>query len=383
METLLRSVEDNEGRVAADVACRPRTFLICGIAGILLACLLTAWLIQHSRLSLLVMLAIVSLAVFIFLSLALATKILVGHELIINYHHEIAVLSGATLFLRLLHQPVLPYLDIFVLGLGVFLACGRIGCLLVGCCHGRPCRWGIIYHEHQAAAGFTPYYVGIPLFPVQALESLFALVVVAFGIRMVLHGSLPGAAFTWYVIAYGFGRFCLEFLRGDPERPYLFGFSEAQWTSLILMSLTVSSELSRTLPMRPWHLGITLALLFLMVAVTLHRRFRRTPTHRLLHPRHIREVANALEYATTGQSWLKPEIPVGRTSLGIQISSATRANSAPELCAHYCLSRRDQPLTFEAAAALAKIVCQLRHHPRHFHLLPGNNHVFHYIVGSS
>ena len=31
-----------------------------------------------------------------------------------------------------------PYLDATALGLGAFLACGRVGCTLAGCCHGRP-----------------------------------------------------------------------------------------------------------------------------------------------------------------------------------------------------------------------------------------------------
>jgi hypothetical protein len=355
-------------------------YRLIGCAGLAIACSLTNVLVVHLGLSLSLMLVIVTLSILIFIVLVMATKIVIGHEFIIYYHHEIAVLSGIALFLRLLHQPVLPYLDIFVLGLGVFLACGRIGCLLVGCCHGRPCRWGITYREHHAAAGFTPYYVGISLFPVQALESFFALAVVGFGVRMVLHGGAPGSALSWYVIAYGFGRFCFEFLRGDPERPYFFGFSEAQWTSLILMSLTVYSEFSHALPRQLWHLGVTLALVLLTVAVAIHRRFRKFPTHRLLHPRHIREVACALEYAAASPSRLAPEIRVGCTSQGIQISSATTDSSAGEIHAHYCLSRRVHPLTFDAAATLAGVICQLRHHPRHFRLIPGNNHVFHCVI---
>ena len=42
-----------------------------------------------------------------------------------------------------LELPVLPYLDLTCLGLGIFLVCGRQGCLMVGCCHGKPCGWGI------------------------------------------------------------------------------------------------------------------------------------------------------------------------------------------------------------------------------------------------
>ncbi len=382
----LRIVEKTSGRSAIRKSLtfagtsteRYSPFYICGCSGFLLALAVEIGLAIRLSLPLWVGVIIVPAAVFIFLALVMATKIVAGHELIIYYHHEIAVLSGVALFLRLLHQPVLPYLDITALGLGVFLACGRIGCLLVGCCHGRPFRWGITYREHHAVAGFTPYYVGIPLFPVQALESLFVLGVVALGARIVLHGGAPGSAFTWYVIAYGFARFCFEFLRGDPDRPYFLGFSEAQWTSLALMSLTVSSEFSGALPWRALHVEITLVLVCLMAALSLHRRFRETPTHRLLHPHHVREVALALEFTASCPHTPQPQIRVGCTSLGVRISAqGADLNSSVR---YYALSRIAPPLTPNAAAILATTICRLRHPRGRFTLLRGNHDVFHCIL---
>ena len=55
------------------------------------------------------------------------------------------MIAVATVLLSLLDAPVLSYLDVTVLSLGLFLAWGRLGCLMAGCCHGRPQNWGVRY----------------------------------------------------------------------------------------------------------------------------------------------------------------------------------------------------------------------------------------------
>src|SRR5262249_39131819 len=141
-------------------------FQICGYTGLGLAILLAMSLARYPGLSPLIMALIVATAVPTFLGLVMATKIITGEERIIYYHHEIAVMLAAAALLWVASQPMLPYLDITILGIGAFLACGRIGCLMVGCCHGRPSRWGIRYTPDHAAAGFTDYYVGVVLSPI-------------------------------------------------------------------------------------------------------------------------------------------------------------------------------------------------------------------------
>src|SRR6185437_4808983 len=209
-------------------------FQILGYTGFLLACIECILLTRYLGLSRLTLLGITGTVIITFYLLMMLTKVLANGEVIIYYHHEIAVIATSALFLRLTAQPILPYLDVLVLGLGLFLAFGRIGCFMVGCCHGRPCRWGIRYGRNHADAGFPHYLVGVSLFPIQAVESLFAFCLVAFGLFMILNPHAPGSVLLFHVVAYGCGRFCLEFFRGDADRRYLFGFSEAQWTSCIL-----------------------------------------------------------------------------------------------------------------------------------------------------
>ena len=167
-----------------------------------------------------------------------------GEEKLIYYHHEIAESLNIALFLWLIHQPLLPYLDISILGIGTFLFCGRLGCLMVGCCHGRPSAWGVRYREEHVAGGFAPYLVGVRLFPIQAVEFLWVFCMVVFGINIFLGDLPPGTTLVWYVVAYDTGRFYFEFLRGDAERPYIWGFSQPQWISVILMCLVVWLEIT-------------------------------------------------------------------------------------------------------------------------------------------
>ena len=85
-------------------------------------------------------------------------------------------------------------LDVTALGLGVFLTCGRCGCLMVGCCHGKPFRWGVRYGEAHAREGFPAVYVGARLFPVQALEAVIVAAVVSACAVAIVLGAPAGTA---------------------------------------------------------------------------------------------------------------------------------------------------------------------------------------------
>jgi prolipoprotein diacylglyceryltransferase len=360
-------------------------FQFCGYFGVALAMVLVMTLVGYNGLSRWTMAGIIGTAIATFLALVTATKIVVGEERIIYYHHEIAVVAGTSLFLRLIHQPVLPYLDITLLGIGLFLACGRIGCLLVGCCHGRPFRFGVCYGENHANAGFTPYYVGIPLFPVQALESLWALGLVLAGTSMILRGDAPGSALTLYIIVYGFGRFCFEFLRGDPDRPYFLGFSEAQWISGVLMSAIVYEETIHALPLFRWHVATIFLVIAMMIGIAVRRRLRRTPTYLLLRPKHVREIADALRFALAAPSATGTalgdgsQIYVGVTSLGVQISASKIAGRSSWI-SHYALSSRNKVMSPDLAQGVANLICLLSHANRDQELVQGNRGVYHLFV---
>lgn len=372
-------------------------FQVCGYTGLTLAIILALTLVMYLGLSLVVIAALVLAAVLTFFGLVMATKIITGEELIIYYHHEIAVMTVSALTLWLLGQPVLLYLDVIILCIGVFLVCGRIGCLMVGCCHGRPHRWGVCYRKEHADAGFTPYFVGVRLFPVQAVESLWVLCIVTTGVTFVLSGhpsGRAGAALAWYVVTYDLGRFCFEFLRGDPDRPYMWGFSQPQWISLLLMCAVVWAELIGVLPFHLWHAVATAALALVMIAISLAQGFRGTTRRQLLHPRHVKEVAEAMAMASipatetkaAGQWTVLPRknpmpapVRIDCTSLGIQISAGKISGASGDTY-HYTFSSRDGGMTEDAARILARLILQLGQAIGNGEFVKGNRNVFHLLI---
>jgi prolipoprotein diacylglyceryltransferase len=359
-----------------------------GYFGLTIAVILSMTLVTLNGLSHWVIVGIAITAVLTFFSLAMVTKIITGEEQLIYYHHEIAVMLMSTILLWLLRQPILPYLDIAILGIGIFLSCGRVGCLMVGCCHGRPHKWGVCYRKEHAEAGFTHYYVGIRLFPIQIVESIWVLFLVIVGTVLVMTGAHPGEVIAWYVIAYDIGRFLLEFVRGDPERPYYAGFSEAQWTSIFLMIIIIMAEIKGALTFHWWHVVSTVGLILLMIAVALKRRFQKTPKYLLLNPRHIEEVAEALdrllhvefERSSIHEKNSTPaDIKMECTSQDVQISTSIIKNQSDQIY-HYALSRKKARLTDESAEILAELLFQLKKSFHSYKLIKGNKGVFHLLI---
>lgn len=362
----------------------------CGYIGFVLAVLLAMILTFYRDLSPWAMVGVVGIAVLTFLGMAMAAKIINGEEQLIYYHHEIAVIIMATILLKIMDQPILPYLDITVLGIGAFLICGRVGCLMVGCCHGRPYKWGVCYLKEHVDAGFTHYYEGVRLFPIQAVESMWVFFVVVIGVVFVLTKKIPGHALALYVINYGIGRFIFEFARGDPGRSYYWGFSEGQWISVILMIAIVWGEMSGMLPFHLWHIIATAGIVLTMIAIAIVRQSDITGKHQLLNPYHVREIAEAIDRVSsmvserpinTGGHIVPEVVHMSSTSLGIQIS-AGKIKDADTSIDHYALSSQNGTMSEEAARRVADLIIQMKHLSGANRLILGGNGVFHLLVHS-
>jgi prolipoprotein diacylglyceryltransferase len=341
-------------------------FQALGYLGLAAAILLAMTLVRHAGLSYQVMSATIAAAIAAFLALVMATKIVTGEERITYYHHQIAVLLTVALLLRPIHRPLLPYLDIAALGMGTFLAFGRAGCLMAGCCHGRPYRWGVRYNEEHAAAGFPSYLVGVRLFPIQAIESLWVLGAVSLATYLAWSGRRPGTALACYVVTYGSGRFVFEFARGDAVRPYWLGFSQPQWISLLLTGGISWAEMAGILPAERWHPAAFGLLATSMIVAAGTRHFRRPCRFDLLHPRHTKQIAEAMRSVCVASGNAMPEpgearraIAVACTSLGIQLSGCEICRGTEQIC-HYTLSGREEALTADAAKALAALIARLK-----------------------
>lgn len=380
LETNINRTLDALARPGVVVRGRRRAaFKLCGFTGLAVGALLGLALTWCTGLSSGTFALLVFTAVLAFLALAFASKIVTGGERLVYYHHQIGILTTAGCVLWALGGNVLPYLDVVAVGLGALLCCGRVGCLAVGCCYGRPHRWGVCYGEEHAAEGFPACFVGARLLPVQAFEALWTLALVAACCLTVVVRRPAGSAFALYVVGYAAGRFCLEFARGDAERPYLRGFSEAQWTSLMLASVVAVAEVAGLLPLDGWHLAAAVGLAASMLLVAARRRREGAWRHKLLHPRHLRELAVMIHVSGRRKGGPRADamgaapVQVGCTSLGVLISAGEASEG------HYAFSCRNGRMDETTARSLAELICKLRGQPEADARLLARRAIFHLI----
>ena len=297
-------------------------------------------------------LALVSLATLSFFMVALVTKVLTGEERLTFYHHELAILVGAAILLVTFDQPLLPYLDLSALSVGTFLIFGRVGCLFVGCCHGAPHRLGIRYGAFHAHEGFPSCLVGVPLLPVQLIESVWVLSTVGAGWYLVLSHAPAGSVLAFYTCCYGLARFSIEYLRGDASRAYLWSLSEAQWTTLVVMAGMAFAELRGWLPVVPWHLGATA----LVGGAALASIFTDGSKRRLFRGEHIHQLAELMR-ALEVESQQRGGICMGRTRIGLQLSASPIDDARGTVV--FAFSIEGEPLEQPQIERLARLIVQL------------------------
>jgi phosphatidylglycerol---prolipoprotein diacylglyceryl transferase len=157
---------------------------------------------------------------------------------LVFYGGVIFSLIASLWFFRKYKLPVMKYLDIFAPALALGHSIGRLGCLMAGCCYGKPTAleswFSIIFPKNVGS--FAPQ--GIPLFPTQLMESLgeFSIFWILFFLRK--HKRFDGQIFGSYLILYGIVRFVVEFFRGDLERGYVLQslLSISQLMSLVIVA---------------------------------------------------------------------------------------------------------------------------------------------------
>ncbi len=90
----------------------------------------------------------------------------------------------------------------------------RVGCLLNGCCCGRPSRWGLYLPNHDG--------VWTRRIPTQILEGALATALLAGAVATWPHVPFHGALFACVAAGYGCGRLVLESARErEPgQRPF-------------------------------------------------------------------------------------------------------------------------------------------------------------------
>ncbi len=151
-----------------------------------------------------------------------------------------AALYGGLLLSLVLSVPLLAWLrvspgafwDVAAVTMLVGMIPTRIGCVLNGCCGGRP--------SNGPLALYLPDERGIwrRRIPVQGLEAAWAAVLLAATAALWTRRPFEGAAFLSVLAAYGTGRSVLESLRETPDRIGTISVHQAISIALAVVSLT-------------------------------------------------------------------------------------------------------------------------------------------------
>lgn len=158
------------------------------------------------------------------------------------YGGLIAAVVVALLYLRRHKLPLWTTTDVFAPGIALGHIVGRLGCLLAGCCFGKPTTvpWAITFRDPAATANVgTP--LGVPLHPTQLYEAGAEALILAFLLLWEKKGRpFPGRTFWTYMLLYGISRFAIEFYRGDSRGMVFDALSTSQFVSVVLVPLSIA-----------------------------------------------------------------------------------------------------------------------------------------------
>lgn len=158
---------------------------------------------------------------------------------LVFYGGFIGAVATSVYYIRKHRHGFLKVADIFMPGLALGHAIGRLGCFAAGCCYGRQTDpsswWSVVFPSNP----FSLAPAGLPLIPSQLLESAAELLIFLFLAFMGRRKKFDGEIFLLYLVLYSVSRSFLETLRGDSLRGFLIPgiLSTSQFISIILVIL--------------------------------------------------------------------------------------------------------------------------------------------------
>ncbi len=157
------------------------------------------------------------------------------------YGGLIAAFVTGLWLVRRYRLPIWKTADLIAPGIALGHIVGRFGCLMAGCCFGRPTDvpWAITFTDPVAYAN-AGTLLGTPLHPTQLYDAGAELVILIVLLVTERRGRpFAGRTFWLYMLLYGISRYIIEFYRGD-ERGMILGMSTSQFVSLIVVPLSLA-----------------------------------------------------------------------------------------------------------------------------------------------
>ena len=156
------------------------------------------------------------------------------------YGGLLAALAVGLWLVRRYKLPMWTTADLIAPGIALGHIVGRFGCLLAGCCYGRPSdvAWAITFTNPVASVNVgTP--LDVPLHPTQIYDAGASALILVFLLLFERRGRpFPGRTFWSYMLLYAIARFVVEMFRGD-ERGMIVGLSTSQFVSVLIVPLAL------------------------------------------------------------------------------------------------------------------------------------------------
>ena len=137
---------------------------------------------------------------------------------LVFYGGLIGASLAACIYARLRNLPLWKLADILSPSIPLGHAFGRVGCLMTGCCYGKPTAlpWAI----HFPAEHWTG---GVGVHPTQIYESLLNLCLYGGLAWLFRRKRFDGQIFSAYLMSYAILRAAVELFRGDYPKHYIGG----------------------------------------------------------------------------------------------------------------------------------------------------------------
>ncbi len=157
------------------------------------------------------------------------------------YGGLIAALVVGLLLVKRYKLPVWKTADMIAPGIALGHVIGRIGCLLAGCCYGKPTDvpWAITFQNPLAGLNVgTP--LGVPLHPTQLYDAGTELAIMIFLLATEKKGQrFAGRTFWLYMLLYAVSRYVVEMYRGDDRGMIAYFFSTSQLVSIAIVPVSL------------------------------------------------------------------------------------------------------------------------------------------------
>jgi phosphatidylglycerol:prolipoprotein diacylglycerol transferase len=174
---------------------------------------------------------------------------MIQHGGLVYYGGLIGAIIAGAIYIRWKKLPLWKTADVLAPSIALGSIFGRTGCLLNGCCYGRPANvpWAITFTNPQAhELSGTPLFV--PLHPTEIYDAILNLGLYIFLAWIFRHKKFDGQIFATYLLCYAVTRSIVEYFRGDYSGlHYHFGLTPAQWISvpIFIVGLVLAVILSR------------------------------------------------------------------------------------------------------------------------------------------